>query len=96
MRMADSTAAALTTGKEPGSPRQTGHTWELGAPPNVVGHPQNILVSVFELHVDLEAEDGVELRDRLLEHHGRASHPRCSLQGGTGGVQPVVGHRPAP
>ncbi len=44
--MADSTAAALTTGSAPGMPRHTGHTCVLGSAPNSVGHPQNILVAV--------------------------------------------------
>ena len=43
MRMADSTAVPFTTGSEPGSARHTGHTCVLGAAPNVVEHPQNIL-----------------------------------------------------
>src|SRR5690606_33013910 len=46
MRMADSTAFSLTTGSEPGRPRQTGHTWVFGSAPNSVGQPQNILVAV--------------------------------------------------
>ncbi len=46
MRIADSTAAWLTTGSEPGRPRHTGHTWVFGSAPNVVGHGQNILVAV--------------------------------------------------
>ncbi len=44
--MADSTATALTTGSEPGSPRHTGHTWVLGSAPNLLAQPQNILVAV--------------------------------------------------
>src|SRR5689334_20223588 len=47
MRMADSTAASLTTGSAPGSPRHTGHTWVFGSAPNVVAQPQNIFVAVF-------------------------------------------------
>src|ERR1700712_5520622 len=47
IRIADSTAFALTTGIEPGRPRQVGQVWELGSPPNVAGQPQNILVFVF-------------------------------------------------
>ena len=46
MRIADSTAAALTTGSEPGRPRHVGQTWELGSAPNSLAHPQNILVAV--------------------------------------------------
>ena len=46
MRIADSTPTALTTGSEPGSPRQIGQTWVLGAAPNSVGQPQNIFVAV--------------------------------------------------
>ena len=46
MRMADSTAAWLSTGSDPGSPRHTGHTWVLGSAPNSLAHPQNILVAV--------------------------------------------------
>ena len=43
MRIADSTATRFTTGSEPGRPRQIGQTWVLGAAPNSVGQPQNIL-----------------------------------------------------
>jgi hypothetical protein len=45
IRMVDSTAIRLTTGSEPGSPRQTGQTCVLGSAPKAVGHEQNI----FEL-----------------------------------------------
>ncbi len=38
----NSIAAALVTGSEPGSPRQTGQTWLFGGAPNAVGQPQNI------------------------------------------------------
>src|SRR5580658_3581268 len=44
--MVYSIAARLVTGSEPGSPRQTGQTAVLGGSPNVVGQPQNILVTV--------------------------------------------------
>ena len=44
--MADSTATALSTGSEPGSPRQVGQTWVLGSAPNSVEQPQNIFVTV--------------------------------------------------
>src|SRR5689334_8289100 len=44
--MADSTPVALTTGSEPGMPRQVGQVCELGAAPSSVEHPQNILVLV--------------------------------------------------
>src|SRR5918993_352572 len=47
MRIADSTALTLTTGKAPGRPRQTGQTWVLGSAPNPVGQPQNIFVAVL-------------------------------------------------
>src|SRR6478735_12852510 len=47
MRIADSTALALTTGIAPGRPRQVGQTWELGSPPKTAGQPQNILVLVL-------------------------------------------------
>src|SRR5712692_1080840 len=46
VRMANSTALRLMTGKTPGMPRHTGHVWVLGAAPNFVPHPQNILDSV--------------------------------------------------
>ena len=46
MRIADSSAAALTTGSAPGRPRQTGQTWEFGSAPKSVGQPQNIFVAV--------------------------------------------------
>ncbi len=44
--MADSTAASLSTGSDPGSPRHTGHTCVLGSAPNSLAQPQNILVAV--------------------------------------------------
>ena len=44
--MAYSIAARLITGSDPGRPRQTGQTSELGSPPNRFGQPQNILVLV--------------------------------------------------
>ena len=44
--MVYSMAIRLVTGSEPGRPRQTGQTRELGSPPNRAGVPQNILVSV--------------------------------------------------
>src|SRR2546423_7047789 len=44
--MVASIAALLGTGRDPGSPRQTGQTWGLGSAPNSVGQPQNILVRV--------------------------------------------------
>ena len=47
MRMADSTAVSLTTGSAPGSPRQTGQTFEFGSAPKFVPQPQNILDAVF-------------------------------------------------
>ena len=47
MAMASSTAFWLSTGSEPGSPRQTGHTLVLGSSPNTLGHPQNSLVAVL-------------------------------------------------
>ena len=47
MRIADSTAFALTTGSAPGRPRQTGQTWVLGSAPNSVAQPQNIFVAVL-------------------------------------------------
>ena len=37
---------AFSTGKAPGMPRQTGHTFVFGAEPNCVEHPQNALVAV--------------------------------------------------
>jgi hypothetical protein len=46
MRIVYSIATRLVTGREPGSPRHTGHTAELGSAPNTVGQPQNILVTV--------------------------------------------------
>ncbi len=46
MRMAYSIAFLLTTGSEPGRPRQTGQTWLFGSAPKPVAQPQNILVLV--------------------------------------------------
>ena len=45
--MADSTAMALTTGSDPGRPRQTGQTWVFGSAPNTVEQPQNIFDAVL-------------------------------------------------
>src|SRR4051812_19296434 len=45
--MADSIALAFTTGREPGSPRQTGQVCVLGSAPNAVEQPQNILDAVL-------------------------------------------------
>ena len=45
-RTAISTAVRLITGNVPGKPRQTGQVWLFGERPNVVLHPQNILVFV--------------------------------------------------
>src|SRR5579875_2248869 len=42
-----STARRLTTGSEPGSPRQTGHTLLLGSAPKPAGQPQNIFDAVL-------------------------------------------------
>ncbi len=46
IRIAYSTAVALTTGMAPGNARHVGHTWVLGGAPNAVKQPQNILVRV--------------------------------------------------
>ena len=35
------------TGSAPGNARHTGHTFVFGSPPNSFGHPQNILLVVF-------------------------------------------------
>src|SRR5919201_4737492 len=45
-RTANSTALAFKTGKAPGNPRHTGHTFVFGGSPNRVEHPQKILVAV--------------------------------------------------
>ena len=45
--MADSTALRLTTGIDPGRPRQVGQVCVLGSAPNSVGQPQNIFEAVF-------------------------------------------------
>src|SRR5512138_2713382 len=45
--MAYSTTRLFSTGRAPGSPRQTGQVWELGEAPNWVEQPQKILVLVF-------------------------------------------------
>ena len=44
--MAHSTPLALTTGSAPGSPRETGSTWELGSAPKRAEEVENIFVSV--------------------------------------------------
>jgi hypothetical protein len=40
--MAKSTARSFNTGSAPGNPRQTGHTFVFGGPPNDVLQPQKI------------------------------------------------------
>ena len=47
IRIADSIALALTTGSEPGRPRQTGQVWVFGSAPKAFAQPQNILDAVF-------------------------------------------------
>ena len=44
--MANSTAWPLSTGSEPGRPSDTGSMLVLGSPPNRLGAPLNILVTV--------------------------------------------------
>ena len=44
--IASSTARLFSTGRVPGSPRQTGHVFALGASPNCVEQPQKIFVLV--------------------------------------------------
>src|SRR5439155_26488375 len=44
--MASSTAWWLSTGSDPGRPRQTGHTLVLGSSPKALRQPQNSLVAV--------------------------------------------------
>ena len=39
-------ARSLTTGSDPGSPRQTGHVRVFGGSPNDRAHEQNIFVAV--------------------------------------------------
>src|SRR5215472_5089203 len=46
IRIVYSTAVLLITGNEPGRPRHTGQTPELGGAPKAARHPQNILVLV--------------------------------------------------
>src|SRR5216684_499375 len=45
-RAANSTALRFSTGKAPGSPRQTGHTFVLGGSPKRVEHEQKIFDAV--------------------------------------------------
>ncbi len=45
-RTANSTTCSLSTGNEPGRPRQTGQMLVLGSSPNMFGQPQNNLVAV--------------------------------------------------
>ncbi len=44
--IADSTPTSLTTGSEPGRPRQVGQVCEFGSAPSSVEQPQNIFVLV--------------------------------------------------
>ena len=46
MRMANSTACSLSTGNEPGNPRQVGQMFTFGSSPNALRHPQNSFVAV--------------------------------------------------
>src|SRR5919108_5494410 len=46
IRIVYSMAFSFGTGSDPGWPRQTSHTRELGGAPNSFGQPQNILVAV--------------------------------------------------
>ncbi len=78
---ADSTAIALTTGRAPGRPRQVGQTWVFGSAPNTVAQPQNILVPVFELDVDLQAQHRVEPLERLVVGQDRLAHRATSSSG---------------
>src|SRR5688500_13221246 len=41
-----SIAVSFGTGRDPGRPRHTGHTFVFGGAPNSLRQPQNILVSV--------------------------------------------------
>jgi hypothetical protein len=45
-RIAYSSTRRLSTGRVPGMPEQTSHTWVFGSPPNRVVHPQKILEAV--------------------------------------------------
>ena len=86
IRIADSIAFALTTGIEPGRPRQTGQVWVFGSAPNSVGQPQNIFVLRAQLDVHLEPEDRVEPRDRLVVRQQARSSAR-SIRGRDATVQ---------
>ena len=55
------TACAFVTGSVPGWPRQIGHVCVFGGSPNDSAQPQNILVLVCELDVDLQADHGLVL-----------------------------------
>src|SRR5579862_4475930 len=44
--VANSTTFLLSTGRAPGIPRQTGHTFEFGGAPKRVAHEQKILLTV--------------------------------------------------
>src|SRR3954451_22585568 len=44
--MANSTAWRLSTGNDPGRPRQTGQTFVLGSSPKALRQPQNSFVAV--------------------------------------------------
>ena len=46
MRMPNSMARRLMTGRTPGMPWQTGHVWWFGGAPKVVAQPQNIFERV--------------------------------------------------
>src|ERR1700690_4051647 len=45
-RVANSTAFALSTGRAPGRPRQTGQIFVFGSAPNLLAQPQNALEAV--------------------------------------------------
>ncbi len=54
--MAKVTAASFSTGSEPGRPRHTGQMLRFGSSPKPLRQPQNSLVAVAELTMDLTAD----------------------------------------
>ena len=73
--MTNSTARRLITGSTPGSARQTGQTWVLGAASAyAVEQAQNIFEAVLELAVDLDPDDRLVALQHGAETLRRGGH----------------------
>ena len=79
MAMASSTALWLSTGSDPGRPRQTGQTLVLGSSPNMLRAPAEQLGGRLELAVHLEPDHHLppRLHDRPAPADQRPERGRC-------------------